>query len=366
MANFADTGMWCWNVDSGLFRIAPSLRAIMGRSESEQVDGLAWWVDVVHPRDRDLANRFWRTVRRRTSTPAAAVLRVRSGRGTFRWVKLRGRRMNRESPWAVGVLSDHTEIRRLERRADRAESRTRRETQARSDFLAGMSHELRTPLNAIMAFADVLRSEMLGPLGTPAYREYAADIHAAGTELLGVFAALLDLARLADGSLNVKRVAVDIRATLRTCEADVAPAARSADLAVGARIARDLPLLAGESNRVKQIFDNLLANAVTFTPPGGRITISARKSRDGGIEAMIADTGIGIAAREIPRVLVPFGHVADPLVREQGRGVGLGLPLAKALAERHGGTLTLSSRKGHGTKVTVRFPAACLWGESPQ
>jgi signal transduction histidine kinase len=123
------------------------------------------------------------------------------------------------------------------------------------------------------------------------------------------------------------------------------------------RVPAGLPRLLADERKVKQILLNLLSNAVKFTEAGGRITVAATLRDDGGLALAVSDTGIGIKAEDIPLAMATFGQVDSSLSRRY-EGTGLGLPLCKALIERHGGTLELVSEPGKGTCVTVSFPAA--------
>ncbi len=128
-------------------------------------------------------------------------------------------------------------------------------------------------------------------------------------------------------------------------------------------IADRLPMLRADERKIKQILLNLLSNAVKFTPEGGSVTTTARIERNGRLALGVADTGIGIAAKDMAAVMAPFGQVDSTLARRY-EGTGLGLPLTKSLVDLHDGELDLSSEVGHGTTVTVRFPAARVIAES--
>ena len=121
-------------------------------------------------------------------------------------------------------------------------------------------------------------------------------------------------------------------------------------------VASDLPRLLGDEIRLKQILLNLLSNAVKFTAPGGRIMLEVAKTAEGGVAFSVADTGIGMAPEEVPLALEPFRQL-DGAFNRRFEGTGLGLPLARQLAELHGGSLTIDSAKDRGTTVTVTLPA---------
>ena len=229
-------------------------------------------------------------------------------------------------------------------------------SRAKSDFLANMSHELRTPLNAILGFSDLLKSEAFGPLGDSRYSEYADAIHSSGHHLLDVISTILDISKIESGHMSLRETAVDVADTLGMCLSLVAERARRGNVAVVADYDSEMPPLLADPVKLKQVVINLLSNAVKFTQDGGKVTVSAGIAKDGGMWIRVADTGIGIAARDIPKALEPFRQI-NAAVRDATEGTGLGLPLSILLTRLHGGKFDFESEPGAGTTVTVRFPA---------
>jgi signal transduction histidine kinase len=215
-----------------------------------------------------------------------------------------------------------------------------------------MSHELRTPLNAIIGFSEVISSALFGPLDAR-YRDYAQDIHGSGHHLLRIINDLLDLSKVEAGRLELHDVPVRIDTLFETCRRMVSDRAAAAGIDLDFRTG-DLVVNVDEL-RLEQVLLNLVSNAVKFTPTGGRICVSASLALSGETMISVADTGIGMAAEDIPRALQPFGQIDNSLARPHG-GTGLGLPLAQRLVELHGGTMTLDSELGKGTTVTIVLP----------
>jgi len=231
-------------------------------------------------------------------------------------------------------------------------------SQAKSQFLATMSHELRTPLNAVIGFSDLIASEIYGPLGDGRYRDYAKTICDSGAHLLGLINDVLDISKLDAGGLELDDEVVELPGIVDDALRMVARQAETGGVGLEKTYDIDVPPLRADRRRVRQVVLNLLSNAVKFTPRDGCVTINV--FRDGECLAVaVTDTGIGIAADDIPRALERFGQVDDSLGRKY-EGTGLGLPLSKALMELHGGTLELESALGIGTTVTVAFPAERL------
>ncbi|HKT17669.1 MAG TPA: ATP-binding protein [Stellaceae bacterium] len=229
-------------------------------------------------------------------------------------------------------------------------------SRAKSEFLATMSHELRTPLNAIIGFSDAQCRELLGPLGHPRYREYAADIQASGTHLLAVITTILDISKAEAGKLEVAPADLDPRLVLEA----TLPLIRQAAALKRIRLAVEMPQTPltwrADPQALKQILLNLLSNAVKFTPEDGLVTIRLGAPAAGEVELTVKDTGIGIDAADLPRLMKPFEQKHHGYSKPNG-GTGLGLPLVDALVGLHGGTLTIDSTPGLGTTVTVRLPA---------
>ena len=241
------------------------------------------------------------------------------------------------------------EQQRLRIEKDGAEAASR----AKSEFLANMSHELRTPLNAIIGFSEVIRSAIFGPL-SERYRGYAADIFDSGTHLLGLINEILDLSKLEAGRLELHEEDLDLAATVEACMNLVETQAQKSKIGLSASLDREIPTVRADDRRLRQILINLLSNAVKFTPEGGSVRVSSFP-KNGGLAIAVSDTGIGMAREDIPKAMTTFGQV-DSRVSRKHQGTGLGLPLAKHLAELHGGTLTIESRVNVGTTITIVLP----------
>ncbi len=226
---------------------------------------------------------------------------------------------------------------------------------AKSMFLANMSHELRTPLNAIIGFGEMMHREIMGPIGIPAYKEYAHHIHESGLHLLSLVEEMLDLAKVEAGKLQIECV----RTEPGTLFAESLMMLRSTAEAAAVEIVVDgdpsgWPVLEGDPVKLKQVFVNLIGNAVKFTPAGGRVTISS-EINDAALRIRVRDTGIGIRAQDIPLVVQPFYRV-NSVLDAKHQGAGLGLPFAKSVVDLHGGTLAIESELGCGTTVTISLP----------
>jgi signal transduction histidine kinase len=227
---------------------------------------------------------------------------------------------------------------------------------AKSSFLATMSHELRTPLNAIIGFSEMLNEQRHGPLGANQYRDYVRDIHHSGKHLLDLVNDILDLTKIEAGRMDLREELVDTGELVPICCRMLRQKAEQGGVAIETRVLPGLNPMRADRAKVRQILFNLVSNAIKFTPSGGQVVVSAEPCPGGGIALAVADTGIGIAPEEIPLALQPFRQIDNTLSRVH-QGTGLGLPLAKALVELHGGSLDIVSQPNVGTTVTVTFPA---------
>jgi signal transduction histidine kinase len=234
-----------------------------------------------------------------------------------------------------------------------AESRAASETKAQ--FLAAMGHELRTPLNAIIGFSDIIANNALGTNGAAKYAEYGGYILDGGKRLLTMINAILDMVKLQDKKMVLRVDVLDIESVLDSVSVKLKTLCDTAGHTFEMRCEADLPKISADPVRIGQIVENLVSNAVKFTPAGGKIEVAAQSS-PGGVDIKIADNGIGMSPASIEVAMQPFRQVDGSLSRRH-EGAGLGLSIAKALTELHEGTLSIASKEGQGTVVTVSLEA---------
>lgn len=265
----------------------------------------------------------------------------------------------RQSECALNALNRDLESRVRERTAELEAAKREADSanNSKTRFLWSMSHELRTPLNAIIGFSEIISAEVFGPLKPSRYRDYADDILFSGQHLLKVINDLLDIARIEVGRETLDEEPVAISGLLTEALRVVRPLAEERDLTLCSGTSDTTLVLRIDATKTKQILLNLLSNAIKHTPAGGTVCVDVDCGHSGWVALRVVDTGSGIAREDLSTVLEPFGR-SEANAHLFPKGTGLGLPLARHMAEMHGGRLDLHSEVGSGTTVTVFLPAS--------
>ncbi len=352
-------GMWDWDIPGDRLYASPRMQMLMGFFDSRPTRP-AQWVTRIHPDDREpYRAALIEHLKGRTDSFIAEYRILHPG--GIRWIRHRGLALRDKAGRAyrmAGSIDDVTASKEAERALLQAKEQAEIANRAKTEFLANMSHELRTPLNAIIGFSEIIHSQMFGDVN-PRYREYVQNINDSGRHLLDVINDILDVSRIEAGKLKLEPEPVKLQAVIESSLRLIQQRALRGGLTIETAVPETLPVICGEARRLKQVMLNILSNAVKFTPEGGRIRIAAHRRDGGAVAVEIADDGIGMAAEDIPRALTPFVQVDSRLARRY-EGTGLGLPLARAFMELHGGTLELSSAPRRGTTVTLTFPGDCV------
>ena len=224
----------------------------------------------------------------------------------------------------------------------------------KSEFLANMSHELRTPLNAIIGFSEVLREQMFGELNDR-QREYVDDVVVASRHLLSLINDILDLSKVEAGRMELDLGEVSVPDTLRTGLTMHEERAHQGGLTLSLEVVPAEIVVQADERKLRQVLFNLLSNAVEFTPPGGRVDVSAHLT-EGVVEVSVADTGSGIAPEDHGRIFEEFQQARGRNGGDRPDGTGLGLALARRFVELHGGRLWVESVPGKGSIFRFTVP----------
>ncbi|NYG45742.1 cell cycle sensor histidine kinase DivJ [Bradyrhizobium sp. IAR9] len=287
------------------------------------------------------------------------------GQVDFLWVEMRCRPLDRDigqnphgdvmrEAEVVAVMRDVTDHKLSEQALDQARSAAEAADAAKTRFLATMSHELRTPLNAIIGFSEMIAQEQTLMLGSAQRQEYAQLINDSGQHLLSVVNGILDMSKMESGNFEIASEPFAPRASLLHCCNLLALKARENGIDLITDAPQDLPVMTGDPRAFKQIVLNLVANAIKFTERGGQVSVTASVSGS-QLTLRISDTGVGIAPDDLKRIGAPFFQAGKTYQRRH-EGTGLGLSIVKSLVALHLGELTVQSRLGEGTAVTVRLP----------
>ncbi len=277
--------------------------------------------------------------------------------GESRWIRgasLPTRLASGDTVWN-GMLIDVTDEVIAKAAAVEALERAEAASRTKSEFLAAVSHELRTPLNAVIGFAEVLQGELYGALGDPRYRGHAGDILDGGRQVLDMVNAVLEYAQIETAGLQLDEVEIAPHSLVQPCIAGLTERIGRRRLVLHSGIGPDLPRLIVDRQQMRRVLNHLLSNAVKFTPDGGSVSLTAEPESDGGLLLVITDTGIGIAPEDLRRAFEPFAQIDGALSRRY-EGLGLGLPLARAIVEAHEGRLALDPAPGGGTRAWIRLP----------
>jgi two-component system sensor histidine kinase BarA len=254
-----------------------------------------------------------------------------------------------------GELTEHNS--RLQRAVARLEELDR----LKSNFLATMSHELRTPLTSVIGYAEMMAEGLAGPISSD-QRDYLTTILGKADQLLGLITAVLDVATLESGQLEIERCALSLADVAASEVATYTPQASRRGIAIQLDAAGDTVVF-GDRKKIRQIVSSLISNAVKFTPDRGKVAVEVRpgplapgEGAQAAVQLVVTDSGIGISRDQIGKIFEPFFQVDSSSTRAFG-GTGLGLTLAKAYVEAHGGRIWVDTAPGQGSMFIATFPA---------
>jgi len=266
----------------------------------------------------------------------------------------------REAPTAEGgifaISIDITDLKNAENAAQQARMLAEEASRAKSEFLANMSHELRTPLNAVIGFSEAIKQQVKTNIAAENIPGYIEAIHSSGQYLLDLINDLLDFSKIEAGKLELRDEDLDLAKLLYELEALVSQNVDAAGLRLRLPDTARLPAVVADDIRLRQILLNLLSNAIKFTPAGGEIEVTVADAAQGDLAIAIRDTGTGMSEADLRLLGEPFRQFGKAQTRHHS-GTGLGVSLAKALAEMHGARLDYTSTLGQGTTATLVLPA---------
>jgi PAS domain S-box-containing protein len=358
----ASMGTWDWDLATNAVQWSENLARIHGLPDGTFDGTFASYEREIHPDDRE---RVFASVQRALNegVPHDVEYRLVAPDGTMRWCEGKGRveYENGRPARMSGVCMMVTRRKEAEfaRLASAEES-----SRLKDEFLATLSHELRTPLNAILGWVQMLQSGEL----TPARATQALQVIGRNARLQAqLIEDILDVSRIITGKLEVERVPVSLPQLFESVISGAGPAVDAKRLELRQEVAPDLPLIDGDSKRLHQVLNNVLSNAIKFTPEGGWVLLRCDADPT-GVNIVVQDSGVGIPVEFLPFVFDRFRQADSRSTRAHG-GLGLGLAIARHLVEQHGGQIRAHS-DGHGTGATIsiRLPvgSAAVWRDSPE
>lgn len=252
------------------------------------------------------------------------------------------------------------ELRVIERTRELMKARDQAEAanSAKSRFLTTMTHELRSPMNTILGFARLIKDAPYGPIGDEKYVDHIEDISASGESLLRIIDDILDLSKAESGALELNEQLVSLSEITTAVQRELTSLARAADVKIVLENMDSAPLILADGSRIRQVFYNLISNAIKYNEAGGSVWVEHSVAGD-QLMVRVRDAGIGIAPEHVKQVLEPFGQIDTELSRSHG-GTGLGLALSNSLIKLHNGSLSLDSQLGKGTIITIVFPSEII------
>ena len=342
--------------------VSHAYEQIWGRScDSLYLDGLAWQ-DAIHIDDLERVRSF--TAKLSQGEPIDIEYRIRTPDGIEKWVRTRAlpvRDQAGEVVRLVGVAEEITEQKRYQAELIRAREGAEAASQAKSIFLATMSHELRTPLNAILGFAELLEVEM-SDRGIHDWDTDIQKIRRAGSHLLDLISAVMDLSKIEAGRMELQPVSFDVAEVVQDVAASVE--ALAAKNRVEVRVVCEPAMVHADKMRLRQCLFNLVGNACKFTQDAevrieARTEVNTDDPDKGWYAIRVSDAGIGIRAEDQERIFGDFAQADASTTRKYG-GTGLGLAISRKLSRMMGGDITVESTPGQGSTFTLRFPSGAI------
>jgi PAS domain S-box-containing protein len=353
-----------YSADEAAAYVSPQIEEILGYSLEEWHGSPTFFVDHLHPEDRDRVRDAQRHSRH-TGEPLELEYRFLAGDGRVVWLHDSYTIVRDETgkPWFTqGFAVDVTARKEAERdrealltQAQEQNERLRKLDRMKDEFIALVSHELRTPLTSICGYLELLlQDDVMAELPDDRHN-WLEVIDRNAERLLRLVEDLLLTAQASAGSLALDKAELDVATVVEQAVQAGAPVAAARGIALTS-VTEPLPLANGDRLRIGQVIDNLVSNALKFTPQGGSVEVRTYR-HNGAVRIEVADTGMGVPEAEQDHLFERFFRTARAQ-EEAIPGVGLGLSIAKAIVEAHDGRISMRSAEGVGTTFCVDLPVA--------
>ncbi len=355
-ARGAGLATWELDMETGAAFWDAQMWRLRGLPPQAQTPDLAGRMATTHPEDRDMLARVNQRGLEEDGQIEAAF-RVVWPDGEVRWLASRSTLVRDEASGAlrrIGVNWDITDRRTAEVVRQEREL-ARRESQAKSQFLARMSHELRTPLNAVLGFSQLLQADAARWASAEAVQgQWLGHIHAAGQHLLALINDVLELSSAEGNTLPLALQAVPLQPLAQEVLALLQPLQHSLGVHIETNTLQAAVL--ADTTRLRQVLLNLLSNALKYNRPGGRVWVQAQAQDEGWVLLSVNDSGRGLDAQQQAHLFEPFNRLGAEALGVEGTGIGLAI--VKSLVERMGGQVSVDSTPGQGSSFRVRLRAA--------
>lgn len=350
----AHLGGWEWQISRNCLRWSDEVYRIFGLEPETFTPSWAVLLERVLPEDRDRLRREVEAAIQARS-PIEIEYRIMRPDGSIRVILGRGHVIAEDGDHdlrLLGTIQDITEIKALDQQIRLQYEELKELDRLKGAFVNSVTHELRTPLTSIMGYAEFLEDEIGGPL-TPQQHQFVTELQRGAKRLESLLNDLLDFARLEAGTFKLTIREADLKEKIREALESLMPQATEAKVNLIAEFSPEPLRIVADHERLGQVLINLIGNAIKFTPPGG--TIKVRACREGDqVRCEVIDTGIGIAAKDLPKLFRRFTQL-EPGIRT-GSGAGLGLSISKSIVDAHGGQIGVESELGKGSTFWFVLP----------
>lgn len=337
----AKLGSWEWNVKEDKVTWSAELYKLFGVQPSTATLAYDTYLELIHPDDVATIDRIL-TAAYKKKAPFRADHRVILRDGTIKYIHSQGRVIldaHGDVLKMAGTAQDVTDIHTLDI--------------AKRDFISLASHQLRTPASGVKAFLSILLEGHAGTL-TKRQRDFVTKANDSNNRQLDIIESLLSLASIQSGKIILKKESVDLRTVLNRSLSEHQLALKAKKQRLSVRKSKQSLYLHADPTHIQMAIDNLVSNAIKYTPEQGRITIASWATATSAYVEVV-DTGIGITKADLPALFQKFSRLHNPAGKTV-EGSGLGLYLSKAIVELHGGTITVRSRAGVGTRFRIKLP----------
>jgi PAS domain S-box-containing protein len=353
----AREGVWDYSEDTKTMFFSRRWKEMIGYEDEEIGSEVSEWTRRIHPDDKPRVMQAVIDYRRGVTAVYETEHRLQHKLGHWIWVLDRGKIVERAPDGrprrVVGTQTDITQM-KLAEQTLRDQQALALASRAKTEFLSRMSHEMRTPLNAVIGFTQLLQLQR-HTLTPSKVEEFAGHVMAASQHLLGLVNDVLDLQRVEDGSISLELGAVGVKDLVESTLTLLQPLAQQARVALEAALPEDAVVRA-DRRRLQQVLINLMSNAIKYNRPQGWVRVTVEDAPADRLRIAIEDGGRGMSAEQLSRLFQPFERLGRETSSVQGSG--LGLVIARRIAEEMGCALTLDSVQGRGTIARIDLPIA--------